>query len=300
MDDDIAPFLRRVFLDKAKKLENKASLGKVAQGKAVEGKAAKGKAVKVNLQKVKLQKVKLQNTKLHKVWILESFLNSYHWCSKVSEVIPKCLAWTKRKGLKSNYSASTNFERERDENWCRKLYDYFACKEKSKQVDNRDGFTRDDEPDSYVGQVACGASDRVKDSYEVMKDVDKSSARAQVEETKLPREIAMSVRDDVGVLDVATDDNAKATSVRDDVGVPDAAADDNAKATSVCNDIDEADVAVNDNVKTRQLIIDNGDIFIKDAHDIINHANPPIHGFQIILLGGLEKNGDGLDEAKAN
>ncbi|GJZ96542.1 hypothetical protein Tco_0668876, partial [Tanacetum coccineum] len=323
-------FRRRVFLDKAKKLENKASLGKVTQGKAVKGKAAKGKAVKVNLQKVKLQKeefymknvnlienhrdthINFKKENLSKLptysiyrfaWafkILESFLNSYHWWSKVSEVIPKCLTWTRRK-------------------------------------------------------------DRVKDSHEVMKDVDRSSARAQVEETKLPRKIAlekkvdlltskyvklepryvnlavcveiaknnfpglsfptpnakamsapdknegsfpttndnakaMSVRDDVGVLDVVTDDNAKATSVRDDVGVPDAAPDDNAKATSVCNDIDEADAAVDDNVKkpkakgiketqSSQVPIsdvyntptDNGDIFIKDAHNIINHANPPIH-----------------------
>ncbi|GKE91380.1 hypothetical protein Tco_1572475, partial [Tanacetum coccineum] len=87
-----------------------------------------------------------------------------------------------------------------------------------------------------------------------------------------------------------------ATSVRDDVGVPDAAPDDNAKAMSICNDIDEADAVVDDNVKKPKAKgiketqssqvpisdvyntpIDNGDIFIKDAHDIINHANPPIH-----------------------
>ncbi|GKE72662.1 hypothetical protein Tco_1534703 [Tanacetum coccineum] len=46
MHDDIPPFLRRLFPDKAKKLENKASLGKPAQGKATQGKAAKGKAAK--------------------------------------------------------------------------------------------------------------------------------------------------------------------------------------------------------------------------------------------------------------
>ncbi|GKC87390.1 phospholipase-like protein, partial [Tanacetum coccineum] len=34
MDDAIPPFLRRVFPDKVKKQENKASLGKVVQGKA--------------------------------------------------------------------------------------------------------------------------------------------------------------------------------------------------------------------------------------------------------------------------
>ncbi|GKF48885.1 hypothetical protein Tco_0142136, partial [Tanacetum coccineum] len=42
----IPPFLRRVFLDKAKNLENKASLGKTTKGKAAKGKAAKGKVAK--------------------------------------------------------------------------------------------------------------------------------------------------------------------------------------------------------------------------------------------------------------
>ncbi|GJS62769.1 hypothetical protein Tco_0677333 [Tanacetum coccineum] len=46
MDGDIPPFLIRVFPDKAKNLENKASLGKAAQGKAAKGKAAKGKDAK--------------------------------------------------------------------------------------------------------------------------------------------------------------------------------------------------------------------------------------------------------------
>nr|GFD34930.1 phospholipase-like protein [Tanacetum cinerariifolium] len=46
IDDGIPPFLRRVFPDKAKNLENKASLVKAAQGKDAKGKAAKGKAVK--------------------------------------------------------------------------------------------------------------------------------------------------------------------------------------------------------------------------------------------------------------
>ncbi|GJY22146.1 hypothetical protein Tco_0394712 [Tanacetum coccineum] len=76
---------------------------------------------------------------------------------------------------------------------------------------------------------------------------------------------AMSVCDDINEADAAIDDNAKATSVHDDVGVPDAAADDNAKAMNVCDDIDQADTATYDNAK-----------------------------------GGLEKKGDGLDEAKAN
>ncbi|GJT88220.1 putative reverse transcriptase domain-containing protein [Tanacetum coccineum] len=355
MDDNIPPFLRRVFPDKAKNLEKKASLGKAAQGKAA---------------KVKLRKVKMQNVKLYKVWILESFPNSYHWWSKESKVIPRCLAWTRRK--------------ERDKNWCRKLYDYVACKERSEQVDDQNRFTRDDEPEAE--QDGSGASDR-------------ASAEAKVKETKSTREVALeeeldlwksryvelesyyinqeasieiarknspgvcddigeadataddnakatSVHDDVGVPDAATDDNAKgtsvcndideadaaaddnakATSVHDDVGVPDVAADDNAKATSVCDDINEADAAADDNAKATRVHDDVGvpdaaaddnakatsvcddvnqadataDDNAKDAHEIINHADPHIHGFQIMLWGGLEKKGDGLDEAKAN
>nr|GEV28059.1 putative ribonuclease H-like domain-containing protein [Tanacetum cinerariifolium] len=46
IDDGILSFLRCLFLDKAKKLENKVSLGKAAQGKAAKGKAAQGKAAK--------------------------------------------------------------------------------------------------------------------------------------------------------------------------------------------------------------------------------------------------------------
>nr|GFC36735.1 hypothetical protein [Tanacetum cinerariifolium] len=46
MDDDIPPFLRRMFPDKAKNLENKASLGKATQGKGAKGKVVKGKYAK--------------------------------------------------------------------------------------------------------------------------------------------------------------------------------------------------------------------------------------------------------------
>ncbi|GJX24790.1 hypothetical protein Tco_0231086 [Tanacetum coccineum] len=116
---------------------------------------------------------------------------------------------------------------------------------------------------------------------------------------------ATSVHDDVGVPDAAADDNAKATSIHDDVGVPDAAADDNAKATSVWDDIDQADSAAYDNAKVPisdvyNTPVDNKNELMKDAHEINNHTYPPIHGFQIMLWGGLEKKGDGLDEAKGN
>ncbi|GKE32928.1 hypothetical protein Tco_1452250, partial [Tanacetum coccineum] len=272
------------------------------------------------------------------VWLLESFPNSYHWWSKESEVIPRCLAWTRREGFeKQNYPQLFGL------------------------VDDRNGFTRDDEPEAE--QDGSGASDR-------------ASVGAKVEETKSTREVALekeldlwksryvelesyyknleasveiarrnlpgltfptpnakatSVCDDIDEVDAAADDNAKATSVHDDVGIPDAAADDNAKAMSVCDDIDEADAEADDNAKAtsvhddvgvpdaaaddnakhmimqKVLIfdvyntpVDNENVLMKDAHEINNHTDPTIDRFQIMLWCGLEKNGDGLDEAKAN
>ncbi|GJV40234.1 hypothetical protein Tco_1418674 [Tanacetum coccineum] len=116
---------------------------------------------------------------------------------------------------------------------------------------------------------------------------------------------ATSVCDDIDEADTATDDNAKATSVHDDVGVPDAAADDNAKAMSVHDNVGVPDAVTDDNAKVPisdvyNTPVDNENVLMKDAHEIINHTDPPIHGFQIMLWGGLEKKGDGLDEAKAN
>ncbi|GKC89045.1 hypothetical protein Tco_1149694, partial [Tanacetum coccineum] len=116
---------------------------------------------------------------------------------------------------------------------------------------------------------------------------------------------ATSVHDDVGVLDATADDNAKAMSVCDDNDEADVVVDDNAKATSICDEIDKADAAADDNANVPisnvyNTLVDNENVLMKDAHDIINHTNPPIHGFQIMLWGGLEKKGDGLDEAKAN
>nr|GEU41921.1 copia protein [Tanacetum cinerariifolium] len=308
MDDDIPPFIRRVFLDKAKNLENKASLGKAAQGKAAKGKAAKGKAAKGKDAKRKAAQGKAAQP-----------------CDIGDTHNDSNLITQFRPNLK-----------ERDENWCRKIYDYVVCKERSKQVDDQNRFTLDDEPDAE--QDGSGA-------------LDKASVGAKFEETRSTRE-ATRVHDDVGVpdavaddnakatsvfddideADVAADDNAKATSVHDDVGVPDAAVDDNAKAMSVCDDIDEADAAADDNAKATSvhddatsvcddinkadaaaddnakvpifdvynMPVDNENVLMKDAHKIINHTDPPIHGFQIMLWGGLEEKGDGLDEAKAN
>nr|GEZ00282.1 hypothetical protein [Tanacetum cinerariifolium] len=134
-----------------------------------------------------------------------------------------------------------------------------------------------------------------------------------------PNAKATSVHDDVGVPDAATNDNAKATSVCDDIdeadaatddnekatSVHDAAADDNANSTSVCDDIDQVDTVADDNAMVpifdvHNMLVDKESVLMKDAHDIINHTDPPVYGSQIMLWGGLEKKGDSLDEAKAN
>ncbi|GKD95479.1 hypothetical protein Tco_1379376, partial [Tanacetum coccineum] len=79
-------FLRRVFPNKAKNLENKASLGKAAHGKAAKGKAAKGKAAKGKAVKGKAAKRKAAQGKVaqpsdigdtHSVTILD--LRSLIW-----------------------------------------------------------------------------------------------------------------------------------------------------------------------------------------------------------------------------
>ncbi|GJZ99308.1 hypothetical protein Tco_0671859 [Tanacetum coccineum] len=274
MDDGIPPFLRRVFSDKAKNLENKASLGKAAKGKAAKGKAAKGKDAKRKAAQGK--------------------------ATQPSDI--ETLTPTSRKRILLNYQRTPYTDllglsrqdsnpitqirpdlKERDENWCRKMYDYVACKERSEQVDDQNGFTCDDEPEA--AQDGSGTSDR-------------ASAGAKVEETKSTREVAlkeeldlwksryvklesyyknleasveiarknspglsfptpnakaMSVCDDIDEADTAADDNEKATSVHDDVDVPDAAADDNAKAMSVYDDIDEVDATTNDNAKATSV-----------------------------------------------
>ncbi|GKC04827.1 hypothetical protein Tco_0996437 [Tanacetum coccineum] len=169
-----------------------------------------------------------------------------------------------------------------------------------------------------VGILDAAADDNAK-AMSVCDDIDEADATADDnakatsvhDDVGVPDSVAddnakaTSVCDDINEADAAADDNAKATSVHDDVGVPDAAADDNAKATSVCDDVDQADAAADDNAKVPisdvyNTPVDNENVLMKDAHEIINHTDPPIHGFQIMLWGGLEKKGDGLDEAKAN
>ncbi|GJS34664.1 phospholipase-like protein [Tanacetum coccineum] len=209
------------------------------------------------------------------------------------------------------------------------MNDYVACKERSEHVDDQNGFTRNDEPEAE--QDGSGALDResagakveeTKSTREVAleEELDLWKSRyvelesyyknleASVEIARknslglsflTPNSKAMSVCDDTDEANAATDDNAKATSVYDDVVIPDAAADDNVKATSVHDYVGVPDAATDDNEKATS-VYDDIDQADADAHKIINHTDPPIHGFQIMLWGGLEKKGDGLDETKAN
>nr|GEU88186.1 phospholipase-like protein [Tanacetum cinerariifolium] len=323
-NDGIPPFLRRVFSDKVKNLENKASLGKAAQGKAAKGKAAKGKAVKGKDAKRKTaqgrtvqpsdigqeDKKVANNSFLRLVEDLAAW-DDFSW---ESEVIPRCLAWTRRKGFeKGNYpelfgprEMRTGVEKRMTMLRVRKDLNRWMTKTGSIVMMNLKLNKME-----VVPQIERATS--------VCYDIDEADAAAD-DNAK-----ATSVPDDVGVPDAAADDNAKATSVHNDVGVPDAASDDNAKATSVCDDINEADAIADDNAKATSvhgnvgvpdvvadenakvpisivynMLVDNKNVLIKDAHEIINHIDPPIHGFQIMLLGSFEKKEDGLDEAKAN
>nr|GEU95076.1 hypothetical protein [Tanacetum cinerariifolium] len=404
MDDGIPPFLRCVFPEKAKNLENKASLGKAAQVKAAKGKAAKGKAAKGKDAKRKAAQGKAAQPRdigdTHSVTILD--LRSLIWDDEkwkklsVEDFIRVCLlyiseqifmrqedkkvvnnsflrlvedlaAWDdfswgeyyweefykKAVNLIDNHrDTHTNFKKKnpsklstysiygfawafkasldvgivsqqlsqvdsnlitwirpdlkkRDENWCRKTYDYVACKETSEQVDDRNGFNRDDEPE--VEQDGSGASNR-------------ASAGAKIEETKSTKEVALeeeldlwksryvelesyykileasieiarnnspglsfptpnpkatSVCDYIDEADAAADDNAKfAISVHDDVGVPDVAADDNVKTTSVSDDIDEADAAADDNAKATSV---HDDVGVPDATADDNAKATSVH-----------------------
>nr|GEU59471.1 hypothetical protein [Tanacetum cinerariifolium] len=237
MDNGIPPFLRRVFPDKAKNLENKASLGKAAQDKVARGKATKGKAAKSKDAKRKAAQGKAPQPS-----------------NIESEVIPRCLAWTRRKGFKkrsypqlfrSDSNLITHIRpdlKKRDENWYRKMYDYVACKERSEQATS----VCDD-----IDETDTAADDNAK-AMSVCDDIHEADAAAD-DNAK-----AMSVCDDIHEADAAADDNAKVTNVHDDIGVSDAAADDNAKAMSVCDDINEANAAANDDAKAMSVHDDVG------------------------------------------
>nr|GEZ09797.1 hypothetical protein [Tanacetum cinerariifolium] len=113
------------------------------------------------------------------------------------------------------------------------------CKERSEHVDDRNGFTRDDEPEAE--QDGSGTLDR-------------ASAKAKFEETKSTREVALEEELDLWKSRYvelesyyknleASVEIARKNSPGLSFPTP------NAKATSVCDDIDEADAATNDNAK---------------------------------------------------
>nr|GEZ83259.1 phospholipase-like protein [Tanacetum cinerariifolium] len=214
MDDDVPPFLRCLFLEKATNLENKASLGKAAQGKAAKRASARAKVEETKSTREVAHKEELE---LWKSRYIE--LESYY----------------------KNLEASVEIARKNS----------LGLSFPTPNVKAMSVYDDIDEADTVVDDNAN----------------------------------AMSVCDDINESNAVSDDNAKATSVHDDVGVPDAAAADITK------------VPIFDDYNTP---VDNENVLMKDAHEFINHTDPPIYGFQIMLWSGLEKKGDDLDEAKAN
>nr|GEV54007.1 reverse transcriptase domain-containing protein [Tanacetum cinerariifolium] len=257
MDDGIPPFLRRVFQDKAKNLENKDSLGKSAQGKAAKGKAAKGKAAKGKDAKRKAAQGKAAQPSDIGLDI---------------GIVPQQLSL-----VDSNPITQIRLHlKKRDENWCRKTYDYVACKERYKQVDDRNGFTRDDKPKAE--QDGSGASDR-------------ASAGAKFKETKSIREVALEEELDLwksGYIELesyyknleASVEIARKNSHGLSFPTP------NAKATSVCDDIDEADAATNDNAKDLILVdLKGANVFYK------NEIPPSYYSITFSLTDNVPKQG---------
>nr|GEW78292.1 hypothetical protein [Tanacetum cinerariifolium] len=217
MDDGIPPFLRRLFSDKAKNLENKASLGKAAQGKAAERKASKGKASKGKYAKRKAAQ------------------DDRNGFTRDDE--PE--AEQDGSGTSDRASAEAKFKQTKSTREATSVCD---------DIDEADAAVDDNEKATSVhddvGVPDAAVDDNAK-ATSVCDDIDEADATAD-DNAK-----ATSVHDDdVGVPDATDDDNAKATSVHDDdVGVPDATDDDNAKATGVCDDIDKADAIADDNAK---------------------------------------------------
>ncbi|GJZ69705.1 hypothetical protein Tco_0633255 [Tanacetum coccineum] len=144
LDDDIPPFVRRLFLDKLKKLEkNKAGLEESAKGKAaqpsdksdkdsvtighlgelVPDKAAKGKAAQPSDKGDKVS-VMIRDQEL--------FFRGQEDSNPTTKLQPT--------------------DAEMGQNWYRKSYDCLDGKEKSVQLDDFGGVSdHDDESDSYTG-----------------------------------------------------------------------------------------------------------------------------------------------------
>nr|GEW61408.1 phospholipase-like protein [Tanacetum cinerariifolium] len=299
MDDGIPPFLRRVFSDKAKNMENKNSLGKAIKGKAAKGKVAKGKDAKHKATQGKAAqlsdidrvsaKAKFEETKSNREVALEEELDL--WKSRYVELESyyKNLEASVEIARKNSHGLSFSTPNTKATSVCDDIDEADAVAD-----DNAKATSVHDD----VGVPNVVADDNAK-ATSVCNDIDEAYAAAD-DNAK-----STNVHDGVGVPDAASDDNTKATSVCDDINEADAVADDNAKSTSVHDNVGVPDAAANDNAKVPiydvyNTPVDKKNMLMKDVHEVINHTDPHIHGFQIMLWGGLEKKRDGLDEAKAN
>nr|GEU97536.1 hypothetical protein [Tanacetum cinerariifolium] len=295
MDNDIPPFLRRVFLDKEFFLENKASLGKAAKGKVAKGKDEKRKVAQGKAS----QPSDIGDT--HNVTILD--LRSLIWDDEkwkklsVEDSIRVCLLYMSEQifmGQEDKKIVNNSFLRlvediadlnpitqirpdlkERNENWYRKMYDYVAYKERSEQVDDRNGFTRNDEPEAE--QDGSGTSDR-------------ASAEAKFEETKSTREVALEEELDLWKSRyVELESYYKNLEASIEIARKKAHGlsfpTPNVKAMSVCDDIDEADAVVDDNAKAWGYLVWTGvsDVILPDP--VLKHAVPCI--FSCFLRSAL-------------
>nr|GEV37424.1 hypothetical protein [Tanacetum cinerariifolium] len=226
MDDDIPPFLRRVFLDKAKNLENKASLGKAAKGKAAKGKAAKDDQNRFTHDDEPEAKqdgsgasdrasagAKFEETRSTREVVLDKEFDL--WKSRYVEL----------ESYYKNLEASVEIARKNSSG-----LSFLTPNAKATSV-----CDDIDEADAAADDNAKAT--RVHDDVGVPDVVADDNAKAT------------SVYDDIDEADAAAEDNAKAMSVCDDIDEADAAANDNAKFTSVCDDINKADAAADDNAK---------------------------------------------------
>nr|GEX19445.1 phospholipase-like protein [Tanacetum cinerariifolium] len=246
MDDGIPPFLRRVFPDKAKNLENKASLGKATQGKAAKGKAAKGLDIGIVPQQLSL--VDDQNG---------------FTCDDEHEAKPDGSRASDRVSAKAKVEETKSTREvalEEELDLWKSRYATSVCDD----IDEADAAADDNAKAMSVyddvGIPNATTDDNAK-AMSVHDDVGVPDAAVD-DNAK-----ATSICDDINEADAATDDNAKATSVHDDVGVPDAAA----GATSDCDDVDQADAAADDNAKEVASTADNGEVVketqLPDSHE---------------------------------
>ncbi|GJR34043.1 phospholipase-like protein [Tanacetum coccineum] len=197
-------------------------------------------------------------------------------------------------------------------------------------MDDLVGDSHDDESDSYTKQDGCGATNGAKVSGDDMKDVE-TSVVAQVEDTKLAREIVLENKFEL--LEDKEDPSNASTNVEhmDAIGNPE----ENEGSSEKCQLVSENDIArgsqqlevedpsdaatdgehmdavgnpdENEGTNAKEPIshvlnapVDNEDVLMKNAHETINHADPPSHESEITSPCGSERKGDRLDGEKAN